>query len=282
MNDLVHLVKNLASVPSFSSWEEVIHPMIKEHLKPIEHIQWHHVPDNNLIAVIPGNADKKPVALSAHLDKINHFGEHPPSTLPVQITPEKAIGQMDDAVGLAICIAMALQSQSDDFPPLLLLFSEMEESYGLKHHPHLLKNEGKGYSHGLGAKRISEYLLEHDMVPKCVITIDTTPLFKGQPGVALYSSHWEFTNAVVTEEEKEHTLKMCDELLSIDPGIRMANNHNDYLQYGLHLNKNGGNPVPSLAIEPAIHPYHQKNESVYIEDVERVFEIIQQWLREST
>ncbi len=37
---------------------------------------------------------------------------------------------------------------------------------------------------------------------------------------------------------------------------------------GKKFNEDSGNPVPCLALEPAIFPYHQKNERVFKKDIE--------------
>lgn len=281
MEALLNILDDIARVPSFSSFEERLHPVIRNAMKPVEGIEWHEVADNNLVISVPGEESRAPVALSAHLDKINHFGSSPPEELPFYRAPESVTGQMDNSVGLALCISLAYLSRHHRFPPLLLLFSEMEESFGLKHHPHLLKNNGKGLYNGMGAERISEYLVENNTLPSSVITIDTTPLFKGDRGVALYSNHWEFTGAGPGEKEKSRTEQIRNEITALDPDILLSNNTNDYLHYGAVLNRDKNAGIPSLALEPAIHPYHQKNESVYLDDIARVQRIMMQWLEKT-
>ena len=280
MNDLISLIRKIASVPSFSSYEDRMHPCILKLMEPVEGVVLHRVPDNNLVFIVPGDNQRRPVALSAHLDKINHFGESWPEELPFRESDGKITGQLDNAVGLAVCIALAHVSKARSFPPLMLLFSEMEESFGLKQHPHLLKNHGKGLHHGLGAERISRFLMSENMLPSAVITIDTTPLFKGRPGVALYSGHWQFTGKNPGQREKEETARIREEFLGLHPDILLSNNTNDYLHYGAILNEDGEHPVPSLALEPAIFPYHQKDESVYVSDIEKVLDMMNRWLEE--
>ncbi len=280
MESLLSILQDVAVVPSFSSYEEKILPYIISNIEKIEGASWHRVPDNNLVATIPGNPGRKPVALAAHLDKINHFGENPPKKLPFHLEDSRVTGQMDNSVGIAIILAAAQLAASRSFPPLLLLFSEMEESFGLKHHPRLLKNGGKGLRHGMGAERISRYLIENKQRLSCVMTVDTTPLFKGEQGVALYSGHWEFTGKTPSPSEVKRTNEVRDELLSIDPEILLANNTNDYLHYGVELNRDNQNGIPSLALEPAIHPYHEKNESVFLDDIDRVYRILIRWLEQ--
>ncbi|MEX0772217.1 MAG: hypothetical protein WEB89_11150 [Balneolales bacterium] len=278
LEQLLNLIGEIAEIPSFSSFEEVIHPYIFEKTEPIPGIKVHRVHDNNLVLEIPGTPKAKPIALSAHLDKINHFGENPPDTLPFRQTSDYLEGQMDDSVGLGICLALALQSRFEYFPPLLVLLSEMEEGFGLRKHPHLLKNKGKGYHHGIGAERISEFLVKEDKLPAAVITVDTTPLFKGEPGMVLYSEHWQFTKTTPSEGEKSVTKNLVDKLLRVDPNITLFNNTNDYLTYGKYLNTPAGPPVPSVAIEPAIFPYHQKNERVFVDDIQKVYANLKSFL----
>lgn len=280
MNKLSTLIREIATVPSFSSFEERLHPCILKLMEPVEGAKRHHVPENNLVFTVPGDMKRRPVALSAHLDKINHFGESWPEELPFSESDGKITGQLDNAVGLAVCIALARISKARSFPPLILLFSEMEESFGLKHHPHLLKNHGEGLHHGLGAERISRFLINQKMLPSAVITVDTTPLFKGRPGVALYSGHWEFTEKNPGHREKEETARIRDGLQALNPDILLSNNTNDYLHYGALLNGDEERPVPSLALEPAIFPYHQKDESVYMSDIKEVLAMMARWLEE--
>ncbi|GEM_PF-438626 len=281
MDTLISLIRDLAEVPSFSSYEERIHGLVKSLMGTVPGTEYRCVPDNNLVFLVPGDESRTPVALTAHLDKINHFGNTPPDKLPFEMDEERLTGQMDNAVGLALCISLARASAGHAFPPLLLLFSEMEESFGLKHHPHLLKNGGEGLHHGMGAERIARYLLEEQLLPSAVITLDTTPLFKGEPGAALYSGHWEFTGQQPSEGERQHTEKVRDQFLAIDRELYLSNNTNDYLHYGAVLNRDGKSDIPSLALEPAIFPYHQKNESVYLKDIARVRDIMIRWLEQA-
>ncbi|TVQ71992.1 MAG: M28 family peptidase [Balneolaceae bacterium] len=281
MEKLISLIRDIAKVPSFSSYEEHIHDLIFRSMESVPGADGERVPDNNLVFQVPGDDSRAPVALTAHLDKINHFGASPPEVLPFEQDEERLTGQLDNAVGLALCIALARISAGRSFPPLMLLFSEMEESFGLKNHPHLLKNEGKGLYNGMGAERIARYLKREGLLPSAVITLDTTPLFKGDPGVALYSGHWEFTGQQPTDRERERTERVRDQFLSIDPDLYLSNNTNDYLHYGAELNRGGQTDIPSLALEPAIFPYHQKNESVYLKDIARVHDIMVRWLEQS-
>jgi hypothetical protein len=281
MEKLISLIRDFAAVPSFSSFEERIHEHVREAMDPVDGATEHLAPGNNLVFTVPGDDSRPPVALSAHLDKINHFGADHPDVLPFEQDNERLIGQLDNVVGLALCVSLARMSAGRSFPPLMLLFSEMEESFGLKNHPHLLKNGGKGLHHGMGAERIARYLVSKKMLPAAVITLDTTPLFKGHPGVALYCGHWEFTGQQPSENERKRTEHVRDKFLSIDTGLLLSNNTNDYLHYGAELNRDGKADIPSLALEPAIFPYHQRNESVFLKDIARVHDIMVRWLEQT-
>jgi hypothetical protein len=281
MEKLISMIRTLAEVPSFSSYEERIHDHVRRAMEPVAGAVELRAPGKNLIFTVPGDESRAPVALSAHLDKINHFGAGHPDVLPFDQDEERLFGQLDNVVGLALCLWLARISAEKSFPPLMLLFSEMEESFGLKHHPHLLRNGGKGLHHGMGAERIARHLISEGMLPSAVITIDTTPLFKGHQGVALYSGHWEFTGQQPSERERRRTGQVRDQFLSIDNGLHLANNTNDYLHYGAELNRDGKAGIPSLALEPAIFPYHQKNESVFLKDIARVRDIMVRWLEQT-
>lgn len=278
MQTLLKIIQEISIVPSFSSYEDRIHELLFRLLEPVPGCEISMVPDHNVVVRVPGNGDGPLVALSAHLDKINHFGQEYPENLPFRHEEDRLTGQLDDSVGLGLCIRLAQLASSHRFPPLLLLFSEMEESFGLKNHPHLLKNEGEGLTHGMGAVRIARYLRQSGIIPEAVITLDTTPLFKGKPGAALYSGHWEFTGQEPSPKERENTERVKKEFVELDPDLLLSNNTNDYLHYGAELNRDRNAGVASIALEPAIFPYHQKNESVFIADIERVYKLMIHWL----
>ncbi|MEX0685811.1 MAG: hypothetical protein WD267_11765 [Balneolales bacterium] len=278
IEQLVSLIGELAEIPSFSSYEDILHPCILEKTKELSGLNIHRIADHNLVLEISGTEGVKPVALAAHLDKINHFGENPPEKLPFKEGEAYLEGQMDDSVGLGICLGLALQSRNEKFPPLLVLLSEMEESFGLKQHPHLMRNHGKGLHHGIGAERISKFLKKENMLPECVITLDTTPLFKGDSGVAIYSKHWQYTKSQPSQAEILSTLALTNQFLEHSPDLLLSNNTNDYLTYGKCLNQNSTDAVPSIAIEPAIFPYHQKNERVFKKDIENVYQLVKSYL----
>lgn len=274
--NVIDLIMRCAAVPSFSTYEERLHPVVEELAAGIGTIT--HVPTNNLIIDVPGKRDLPPVALTAHLDKINHFGEDLTQPLPVRLEDNKLIGLLDDSVGLGICLSLMCLSRDYDFPPLLLLFSEMEEGMGLRRHPHLLKDGGEGLYSGIGADRIADYLIDQDRLPGIAITIDTTPLFKGESGVALYCDHWKLNELKPSQALIDATARVQTAFQRIHPGIHIGNNTNDYLNYGYAFNRAREIPIPSVALEPAIFPYHQAEEGVYVSDIEAAAAILIRFL----
>lgn len=284
LNEAVKYIAATAKVPSFSTYEERLHPYIRSCFKQIGNAKEIQAPNNNLIFYLEGARNQEPIALAAHLDKINHYGEKYPEELPVAVTGKQIEGAMDDSAGVGILLAIAESISKNKYKSqdLFFFFSEMEESKGLKEHPHLLKNNGNGYESGMGARRITETCIAKNIMPQQVITVDTTPLFKGDSGVALYSPHWEYHDIQPSEEQKEATDRTVKKFLAIDEEIQLENNTNDYLQYGKHFNKNTERPVVSVALEPAIFPYHQKGEKVFLGDIERVLNTLTEFIGTAT
>lgn len=277
----IDFIAHCAEFPSFTTYEERLIPFIEEVVTGNPNAELALVADNNVIVKVPGNTRKPTIALTAHLDKINHFGKDWIKQLPVSVTSEKIIGQLDDAIGVGLCLSILNQAASGGFPPLLLLFSEMEESYGLKHNPERLRGGGVGIHSGMGAERISDFLLQSSIVPNQVITIDTTPLFKGEPGLAIYTDHWEKNGLTPSPDLVTATEKVYERFQKIDPGLLKYNNTNDYLTYGKKLNQDPSRPVPCIALEPAIFPYHQQNEEVFLKDITRLEKCLVEYLRKS-
>ncbi|TNE73676.1 M28 family peptidase [bacterium] len=271
-------IKRCAEVPSFSTYEERLHPYIESVVRLIPNATLEKIGTNNLAIKIPGKKTDKTVVLTAHLDKIDHFGDLTLETLPFSETETELEGQLDNTVGLGVCLTILEQAAQFDYPNIVVLFSEMEESYGLKHHPERLKGNGRHVTHGQGAEELSRFLIEEDIEPEAIITIDTTPLFKGESGVALYSEWWDYFKLTPTAEQKAVTDKIVSEIQAIHPEIRLANNTNDYLIYGRVYNRNALVPAPSIALEPAIFPYHQANEKVFKKDVLQVLDIVHAYL----
>jgi hypothetical protein len=277
-NSTIDIITRVAEIPSFTTYEERMILFIEQIVSGVPGADCMRVAENNLVVKMPGNPAKPTIALTAHLDKINHFGKDWAEKLPVSVTAEKIIGQLDDSVGVGLCLSILQQSRSGDFPPMLFLFSEMEEGNGLKYHPEWLRGGGEGVHSGLGAERISEYLLQNNLAPDQVITIDTTPLFKGEPGLAIYTDHWEKNSLTPTPDLISTTEKVYQRFMEIDPGLLKYNNTNDYLAYGIKLNQDPTHPITSIALEPAIFPYHQPNEEVFLGDIDRLEKCLVEYL----
>lgn len=272
--DVVELICACAKIPSFSTYEERLHGFILDYISQFKDVKIVNIKDNNLLLFVPGDSARKPVAITAHLDKINHFGEAFPEVLDVGVENGQVLGQMDDAAGLGLCLNLVQQAQNSSFPPLIILFSEMEESYGLKHHPHLLKNMGEDVGPQIGAKRLAAYIKDNKLHPATFITLDTTPVFKGDPGVALYTESWskgQFEPSVALLRKLD---ALKEFVLAADDHIKLANGTNDYLVYAEHFSNPAQGDIPSIAIEPAIYPYHQEGEGVFVEDIRRIAKLL--------
>ena len=273
--DIIDIIKEVAQIPSFSSFEERIHPFIYDFIKsnkiPCKVYKLY----NNLIVEI--NDELLPtIAFTAHLDKINHFNEEI-EKLPFNSEKESITGQLDNAVGIGICLYILKNFKELNIPHTLFLFSEMEESSGYIKHRHTLKNEGIGLHPQIGAKRIPTFLIENSIIPSLFLTIDTTPKFRGEPGIALYSKFWEISKRVPTTETLEKTVLIEQLIQSIYPDITLANNINDYIMYGEMFAANDL-CIPSIAIEPSIFPYHTIGEKVFIADIVKTYEIIAEFV----
>jgi hypothetical protein len=285
MLSVVELIRQAAEIPSFSSLEDRLHPWVYRRLANLPGVTIERIPEHNLLVSVRGEPRLTPVALAAHLDKIDHWGTSP-AQLPWQEEADRVVGQLDDAVGVGICVALARWASGESgLPPLFILLSEMEESYGLTHHPERLVAGGSGRECGQGAVRLSRHLKETGRLPGLVATIDTTPLFQGQPGVALYAAPWEEEPFEPGEGLLRGTAEVCALLRSLDGGLRLANNSNDYAGYGLELNRGSAFAIPSVALEPAIAPYHCPGEAVFLQDIERVERLarglVSNWTRTS-
>ncbi|SMO90462.1 M28 family peptidase [Fodinibius sediminis] len=278
-NRLLHHIEEIAQCPSFSSYEERLHPYVRSVFEKIQQSREEKgVAGNSLMFRVGHRPERPTIALAAHLDKINHYGSDFPDSLPVTITEEYIEGAMDDSVGVGLLLRIAEEAANHDWPDLLFFFSEMEESKGLREQPELLKDGGKGCEHGMGARRIVNRCLNVSWLPDLVITLDTTPIFKGEPGIALYARHWELNNLDASDILIKATEEVINAMLKLNGGIRLHNNTNDYLHYGYEFNKRTSQDIVSIALEPAIHPYHQRGERVYTSDVEEVFDLTVSYL----
>ena len=272
--DAVELITRCAQIPSFSSFEERIHPFIREIAGMVPDAQLSFVPDNNILIRIPGDASRQTVCLAAHIDKINHFGGDRTEPLPIVQSDEKLTGLLDDSTGVGIVLATMLKAHTENYPPLLILLSEMEEGTGVRQTPDLLKNNGAGYYSGMGAERLSKALVAEGIVPSLIVTIDTTPLFRGEAGIALYSRHWEFNKIEPSQKLIDRTEHIEQWFTEHYPDVVKRNNTNDYLEYGKWFNQTPDSAVPSIAIEPAIFPYHCAEEGVFIADIRKTETIL--------
>ncbi len=272
--DIVELVCLAAKIPSFSTFEERIHDFVKGFFDTLNYVNLIEIKDNNLLVLIDGDNRLKPVAVTAHLDKINHYGVAFPDELFVEVVDGQIRGQMDDAAGIGLCLNLVQKAAHGQFPPLLILFSEMEESMGLRQHPHLLKNHGSHVGPQIGAKRLSEYIIANNLQPATFITLDTTPVFKGEPGVALYTEAWSKGDFKPSEAVLAKLEALKTFICTKDQHIRLANGTNDYQVYGTYFSNPAQGDIPSIAIEPAIYPYHQIGEGVFIDDMNRIADLL--------
>ena len=119
------------------------------------------------------------------------------------------------------------------------------------------------------------------MLPSLAITIDTTPSFHGEAGIAFYCHHWEFNSLEPSDALITATRQIEDEFTKIHPELKVRNGWNDYLMYGKICNEYSDVPIPSIAIEPAIFPYHQVGERVFLDDIENVAKIVMKFLKAS-
>lgn len=275
------LIIACAKVPSFSTFEERIHPLIHELCKDVAEAEITHVPANNLVVYVPGNRPGPPIAITAHIDKINHFTKGHTADLPASVKDGRIEGMMDDAAGVGMCLAMVRKSQAHNFPPLYILLSEVEEGTDIIERKDWLKNGGQGIYSGIGAARISKYLMKNNIIPAAIITLDTTPKFKGEPGIALYNYFWHRERTYIpTQKLLDKTQKIESFFTGINPEILIGNANNDYREYGKMFNLVEQTDTPSIAIEPAIYPYHKADEGVFVQDVEKIVEMLTQFLEE--
>jgi hypothetical protein len=264
----LELIRRCAEVPSFSSYEERLHPFILDFAAGLPGVSAEVVPGRNLALWTRAAPGALPVVLSAHLDKINHLGRDSTEKLPFRSTDDELVGQLDDALGVGLCLRLLERLCDRKEIALYVLLSEVEEGHGLRHTPHLLRDAGKGLHHGIGAERLSRWLLARKVTPKVILTLDPTPLFRGDSGVAVYSEHWRLNGITPTPELVERTELAVRMLEDLHPSLRRRNNGNDYLVYGREFNADGQGRVPSLAIEPAIFPCHAMPERAFIRDVQ--------------
>lgn len=240
MNDLFRIIKSVAEIPSFTGHERLLFPFVKNFLN--EHIPGHEIVFEDdffgMIVEIPGNANRQPLALSAHLDKIDHWGVLIPEL--VKLTPRetkrKLFGAMDDAVGVGVVLWLARWSQTHDTPPLYLFLSCREEQ-GM-----------------VGAARIAiDFQETGRRIPEKILNIDTCPILKKKAGTIVYS-------------RPNYDLS---ELIQRFKPVVTTEGINDITVYRREFPD-----TLTIAVEPAIRDMHTVNESVHKCDVEKSIEIL--------
>ncbi len=242
-------------------------PVIESVARSIGNATIEYVPDNNIIISVPGKAGIPPVALTAHLDKINHFGDPREEKLPIAVRGNKLIGQLDDSAGVGICLSLIRKSARADFPRILVLLSEMEECGGYE------DSDDSELFHGIGACRISQYLMDTQRTPGMFVTIDTSPQFGGERGVALYTRFWDKCSLMPGDRLVAKSEAIARYLTGKFPFLTHTNGSNDYINYGMLFNANTDEPVPSLAIEPAIYPCHKPGEEIFVSDIKNTVRV---------
>ncbi len=276
-NELTDIILKVARIPSFTSYEHKLHPLIEEFCKEIG-VELQFIEGNNILIEVPGIGDN-PIALSAHLDKNNYCdAAMPQEEIFATCNGEYLHGLMDDAAGVGVCLHLLKQSATRKFPPLQILLSECEESMGFDH-PDLLKDRGENIMPGIGAQRLSNHLIKNDKVPAAVIVIDVTDHFNGDKGIALYSRPWEMNNTKPTEELLEMNNAMVAKIKELCSRAVDSNNKNDYLKYASELNQEG-RTVPCFALEPSVHNYHSAKEEIFVDDVMEIADVLSKFMED--
>lgn len=268
----------LARVPSFTSWEERLHPFIRDFCADLPDVQINEIAYNNLVLGSAAARTAPPLALSAHLDKINHFGDMNYEELTAERLIEdgrrRLHGLLDDAVGVGVCLHMLRQAVHAGWP-LQVLLSECEES-SMFRTPHLLRQpRAERLSGGYGARQIADFLIKNEQLPAALVVIDVTPLFRGRPGVALYEKPWQLRDYEAPRQLKQATTHWVEKIMQCSPRIKIANNTNDYLTYASHFH-HAGRTVPCMALEPSIENYHSAEEKVYEQDILEVTKVLRE------
>lgn len=262
---VTELIKQVAVVPSFSSFEERLFPILASYINDVD-LDCTRVAFNNW--AIKPKESRPEYWFCAHLDKINHFGEPIPEAIPTEIKDGCLHGLLDDAFGVGMVLWL-LKNRHRFSRSFGVLFTEMEESTDLRKRPHLLKHRGNRVKHGMGAQKLARHLLGQENQTKAVITLDTTPLFKGKPGIALYSKHWELTKMQPNIAIKTIHEDWEDRMQERFSGLVLANNTNDYLHFGQLFAERNFMAV-SMALEPSIGNYHSAEEYIHLTDVAKI------------
>ena len=275
-HQLFELIMKAAKIPSFTTFEDRMHSFVREFCESIG-VTPEFIKGNNILIEASG-AGEQPIALSAHLDKNNYWGDKgytPPREIPVENRGELLCGLLDDAVGVGICLHLLEQSRKRQFPPLQILLSECEESFGFDRN--LLNKKTKGLKSGIGARRLSDHLKQKLKIPAAVVVVDVTPKFRGKSGIALYSRPWKMHGGAPTPELEKQTEAMAAQFHRICPRLENSNNKNDYVEFGKRLNQSDAT-VPCFALEPSVKHYHSCKEEVWTNDIAETAETLAQFL----
>src|SRR5699024_933249 len=111
-------IREVAQCPSFSTYEERLHPYIRSVFEALPGFQELPVQGNNLIFRRSCEPGQPMIAITSHIDKINHYGKHYPEVLPVSVTSKQIEGAMDDSASVGLCLALAEASVDKDWPGL--------------------------------------------------------------------------------------------------------------------------------------------------------------------
>ena len=287
-SDIIDSILEIAKIPSFSTYEHRLHSFIIKFCQDIG-ITPVILEDGNIFIETEGNGEKS-IALSAHLDKNDYWGEKNQKH-PIELETNRSVGEitglLDDAVGIGICLHLLKKSVNGKYPPLKVLFSVCEEYFFNQYHSldgssSILHNNGiceqgcQFYS-GMGAEKLSLHLIEKNEIPSALIVIDVTPLFSGNPGIAIYSEPWQLINRNFSFETIAATKEIESNLKKICPRLAVGNNINDYIIYS-HVFESCGFVVPCLALEPAVEFYHSPHEKVFTNDIIEVESVLDRFL----
>lgn len=277
--DTLKIIERIARIPSFTSFEDRLHPFLYSFCDGlrIPGLEIIRVPENNLVIRIPGKRKGRIIALTAHLDKIDHFDEQEKGILDFRIDGEKITGLLDDAVGMGIILGLMQQYHTHEFFDIYLLLSECEEGLSLRKNSAKLNRHADTLTPMIGSERISNYLIQNDIAPDIVVTVDVTPKFEGSEGIAVYDTFWSGKKYRPSEQLLEKTRSVTDYFRRREVNILFSHNLNDYINYGLLLNSHFNQKekeIVSIAIEPAIYPIHTHDESVYINDIRKIEELL--------
>lgn len=246
MKTLIEIIRKVASISSYTNHEDLLHPYIENFLA--EFVPNHTITKvgNGLVIEVPGALSDEPIALSAHLDKIDHNKLLMVSDLSLRCdeNDDSIEGHLDDAVGVGMCLYIAAWAQENVTPPLLLLLSDREE-IGC-----------------LGAADIVDYIHNrfetHDkfLYPKWLINIDLSERAPKEIGACMYSDENNpIANIVKTYFD-----------------IYDAEGLNDYTIYKQFLGLNG--TTSAVSINARCENLHSSDEVVKKADIEKVSNIV--------